>query len=75
MIRVIRASERHFMDYDWLQTYWLFSFADYYDPENIQFGALRVVNDDVVQPPEGIWHPSPPRDGDYHHRSRRRGHA
>jgi len=54
MIRVIRASERHFSDYHWLQTYWLFSFADYYDPDNIQFGALRVVNDDVVQPQRGF---------------------
>jgi redox-sensitive bicupin YhaK (pirin superfamily) len=54
MIQVIRASERHFTDYNWLQTYWLFSFADYYDPDNIQFGALRVVNDDVVQPHKGF---------------------
>ncbi len=54
MIRVIRAPERHFTDYHWLQTYWLFSFADYYDPDNIQFGALRVVNDDVVQPRQGF---------------------
>ena len=54
MIRVIRAPERHFTDYQWLQTYWLFSFADYYDPDNIQFGALRVVNDDVVQPRQGF---------------------
>jgi redox-sensitive bicupin YhaK (pirin superfamily) len=54
MIRIIRAPERHFTDYNWLQTYWLFSFADYYDPDNIQFGTLRVVNDDVVQPQRGF---------------------
>ena len=54
MMRIIRANERHFADYGWLQTYWLFSFAEYYDPENIQFGALRVVNDDVVQPHKGF---------------------
>jgi redox-sensitive bicupin YhaK (pirin superfamily) len=54
MIRVIRARERHFNDFDWLQTYWLFSFADYYDTANLQFGALRVFNDDVVQPGTGF---------------------
>lgn len=54
MIRVIRAQDRTFSDFDWLQTYWLFSFAEYYDPANVQFGALRVFNDDVVQPGTGF---------------------
>jgi len=54
MIRVIRANERHFTDFEWLQTYWLFSFSEYYDPDNIQWGALRVFNDDVVQPQSGF---------------------
>jgi redox-sensitive bicupin YhaK (pirin superfamily) len=54
MVRIIRANERHFSDFGWLQTYWLFSFSDYYDPNNIQFGALRVFNDDVVQPGMGF---------------------
>ena len=48
MIERIPAEDRHFADFGWLQTYWLFSFAHYYDPRNIQFGALRVYNDDVV---------------------------
>jgi len=54
MIQVIRAHERHFTDFGWLKTYWLFSFAEYYDPTNIQFGALRVFNDDVVAPHTGF---------------------
>ena len=54
MIEVIRAKDRHFNDFGWLQTFWLFSFASYFDPHNIQFGALRVVNDDVVQPGTGF---------------------
>ena len=54
MIHVIRADDRHFTNFGWLQTYWLFSFSEYYDPENIQFGALRVFNDDVVAPHSGI---------------------
>ena len=54
MIHVIRADERHFTDFGWLKTYWLFSFSEYYDPANIQFGALRVFNDDVVAPHTGF---------------------
>jgi len=54
MIKVIRAGDRHYSDYDWLKTYWLFSFSEYYDPDNIQFGALRVFNDDVVAPGTGF---------------------
>ena len=54
MIEVIKAKDRHFTDFGWLQTYWLFSFSSYFDPHNIQFGALRVFNDDVVQPGTGF---------------------
>jgi quercetin 2,3-dioxygenase len=54
MIQVIRAAERHFTDFGWLKTSWLFSFSDYYDPANLQFGALRVFNDDVVAPHTGF---------------------
>ncbi|HPI98238.1 MAG TPA: pirin family protein [Synergistales bacterium] len=54
MIKLIPAGERHFSDFGWLKTYWLFSFSNYYDPENIQFGALRVFNDDVVLPGKGF---------------------
>lgn len=54
MIKIIRSDERHFSDYGWLQTYWLFSFSDYYDPSNLRFGSLRVFNDDVVQPKTGF---------------------
>ena len=54
MIHVIRADARHFTDFGWLKTYWLFSFSEYYDPANIQFGALRVFNDDVVAPHTGF---------------------
>lgn len=54
MIRIIPAADRNLSDFGWLKTYWLFSFADYYDPENIQFGALRVFNDDIVQPGTGF---------------------
>src|SRR5512139_2308538 len=54
MIQIIPADKRHFSDFGWLKTYWLFSFSNYYDPSNIQFGALRVFNDDVVAPGAGF---------------------
>lgn len=54
MFRIIPAEERHFSNFGWLRTHWLFSFADYYDPDNIQFGALRVFNDDIVEPGMGF---------------------
>ncbi|MBF0524847.1 MAG: pirin family protein [Deltaproteobacteria bacterium] len=54
MIQIIKKEDRHFSDFGWLKTYWLFSFANYFDPNNIQFGALRVFNDDVVAPGTGF---------------------
>ena len=54
MIEVLKSSDRHFTDFGWLKTYWLFSFAHYFDPHNIQFGALRVFNDDAVEPGQGF---------------------
>ena len=49
MITVVPSNQRHFSDIGWLQTYWHFSFSDYYDPNNMQWGKLRVFNDDVIQ--------------------------
>lgn len=51
---VQRAGERARFDFGWLQTHHSFSFADYYDPENLNWGTLRVFNDDVVQPGQGF---------------------
>ena len=48
------GSERAFFDHGWLKTHRSFSFADYQDPENETWGALRVFNDDVVEPGEGF---------------------
>ena len=41
-------------DHGWLQTRHHFSFADYYDPSNIHYGAIRVINDDVVKAGHGF---------------------
>jgi redox-sensitive bicupin YhaK (pirin superfamily) len=51
---VQRAADRAHFDFGWLSTYHSFSFADYYDPDNLDWGALRVFNDDTVQPGKGF---------------------
>jgi redox-sensitive bicupin YhaK (pirin superfamily) len=51
---VQRASERYYSDHGWLQTHHSFSFADYLDPQNLNWGALRVFNDDVIAPAKGF---------------------
>jgi len=38
----------------WLDSHFHFSFAEYYQPNNIQFGVLRVLNDDLIQPGTGF---------------------
>ena len=38
----------------WLQSHFHFSFAGYYNPNNIRFGILRVLNDDIIQPGTGF---------------------
>ena len=58
MISVIPANKRHFQDFGWLKTYWLFSFDTYHDPSNMNWGVLRVFNDDVVAGGQGFgMHP------------------
>ena len=54
MMEIIPGKKRHFKDLGWLKTYWLFSFGEYYDSENLQHGKLRVFNDDVVKPDTGF---------------------
>ncbi len=43
-----RSGERAYFDRDWLKTYHSFSFAEYRDPKNLHWGALRVFNDDYI---------------------------
>ncbi|MDO5569981.1 MAG: pirin family protein [Bacteroidales bacterium] len=53
-----RANERGYGKNGWLTTYYSFSFANYHNPNRMGFGALRVLNDDVVEPLHGFeMHP------------------
>ena len=48
------ASSRGAADHGWLKAKHSFSFANYYDSERVQFGALRVLNDDIIAPGMGF---------------------
>jgi redox-sensitive bicupin YhaK (pirin superfamily) len=71
-----KAGTRGHADHGWLNSLHTFSFANYYDPERVHFGALRVLNDDTVEAGEGFdTHPhdnmeiiSIPLEGDLEHR-------
>ncbi|MFM7668139.1 MAG: pirin family protein [Bacteroidota bacterium] len=71
-----KASSRGLADHGWLKSFQTFSFANYYNPERMHFGVLRVLNDDFVAPGMGFGtHPhdnmeiiSIPLEGDLEHK-------
>lgn len=71
-----KSDTRGYANHGWLETYHSFSFADYYDRERIHFGALRVLNDDIVAGGQGFgMHPHDnmeiitiPLEGDLEHK-------
>jgi len=78
-----KANSRGHANHGWLDSYHTFSFANYYDPERVHFGALRVLNDDRVEAGKGFGtHPhdnmeiiSIPLQGDLEHRDSMGNHA
>jgi redox-sensitive bicupin YhaK (pirin superfamily) len=54
MVRYIDSKKMGRSFHGWLDSHFHFSFADYYNPDNLRFGALRVINDDLVKPGTGF---------------------
>ena len=61
MIKLRKSEDRGYADHGWLKSYHSFSFADYYDPEYMGWGNLRVINDDYIEAGGGF--------GDHSHRN------
>ncbi|MDQ0193934.1 pirin family protein [Paenibacillus wynnii] len=54
MIQVYTADSAHHFDHGWLKGSHIFSFGDFYDPNNTRFGPMRVCNDDTIAPGRGF---------------------
>lgn len=54
MLEVKRSKDIGYVDHGWLKSHHSFSFASYYDPDNMHFSYLRVINDDIIGPDHGF---------------------
>lgn len=54
MLKKLESKKMGRSNLGWLRSIFHFSFAEYYNPENINFGKLRVINDDLIEPGSGF---------------------
>jgi len=52
--QIRRGADRGYAEHGWLKSWHSFSFAEYHDPEHVNFGPLRVINEDYIAPSSGF---------------------
>ena len=66
MLDIIQSESRGSADHGWLRAKHTFSFAEYQNPERVQFGKVRVINEDRIAPRKRFWHSSAQGHGNCH---------